>query len=538
MNARKLAVALCLCLLFQNVASAWDFDWVSQFGTTESDIAGGVAADSGGVYVAGSTVGVFPGQSAAGGIDLYLRKYGFNGAVLWTRQFGTPSDDDTLGPSGAVATDATGVYVGGTTDGTLPGQTNAGFGDAFVRKYSPAGDIMWTRQFGTAADDLISGVAVHSSGVYVAGYTSGTFPGAPTGSGTDVFIAKLAPETGNPVWVRQFGVRGSPTDLGGVDVDSTGVYVAGLHSTGDVNVPQAHLRRYDFDGNVIWARQLPNANGYFFALWSVSVHPTGVYITGQVQEGFFGEPARGGNGAAAHIVGLLRKYDVEGNELWTRKIKGKPEGGQGTAFTGGKRVRVSDAGVFVSSNLTGLFAGQFPVGSQSDTNECRTRFGRFYDQLDAYVRMYDFDGNVIWTRQFGSRRFDIALDLAPVGDSVYAIGDTACRIDPSQTLLGVRDAFLTRMTVDPTSLSGQTQLLVGRLETLSDAGTLGPQGFDSLVKYLEEALAALNQGNRPAAKQRLEAFIAEVRKLESSGGLPPSEAAALVAAADAVIAQL
>lgn len=538
MNARKLAVALCLTLLFQSVASAWDFDWVSQFGTTDSDIAGGVAADSSGVYVAGSTVGVFPGQSAAGGIDLYLRKYSFNGSVLWTRQFGTASDDDTVGPSGAVATDATGVYVGGTTDGTLPGQTAAGHGDAFVRKYSPSGDIMWTRQFGTSADDLVSGVAVHSSGVYVAGYTSGTFPGAPGGSGVDVFIAKLAPETGNPVWVRQFGVRGSPTDIGGVDVDSTGVYVAGLHSTGDVNVPQAHLRRYDFDGNVVWARQLPNANGYFFSLWSVSVHPTGVYITGQVQEGFFGDPARGGNGAAAHIVGLLRKYDVEGNELWTRKIKGRPDGGQGTAFTGGKRVRVSDAGVFVSSNLTGSFAGQLPVGSQSDMNECRTRFGRFYDQLDAYVRMYDFDGNVIWTRQFGSRRFDIALDLAPFGDSVYALGDSACRIEPGQTLLGVRDAFLTRVAVDPTSLPGQVQLIVGRLETLSDAGTLRPQEFDSLVKYLEDALAALKQGNNPAAKQQLSAFVAEVETLESGGGLPSPEAASLAAAADALIAQL
>ncbi len=544
MNARKfvkaqrLVVLLLLSLMFQNVVRAQDFEWISQFGTPDSDIAGGVAADTTGVYVAGSTIGVFPGQSAVGGIDVYLRKYTFTGSVLWTRQFGTVSDEDTVGPSGAVAADATGVYVGGTTDGTLPGQTNAGNGDAFVRKYSPSGDLMWTRQFGTTADDLLSGVAVHSSGIYVVGYTNGAFPGAATGNGADVYITKLASDTGNVVWVRQFGVRGSLTDIGGVDVDSTGVYVAGMHATGDVNIPQAHLRRYDFDGNIVWARTIPNHNGFFFALWSVSVHPTGVYITGQVQEGFFGDAVRGGNGAGAHIVGLLRKYDVEGNEIWTRKIKGKSDGGQGTAFTGGKRVRVSDAGVFVSSNLTGLFAGQLPVGSQSDINDCRTRFGRFYDQLDAYVRMYDFDGNVIWTRQFGSRRFDIALDLAPVGNSVYALGDSACRIDPSQTLIGVRDAFLMKVTADPTSLSGKIQLIVGRLETLSDAGTLGPHDFDSIVKYLEDALLALKQGNNPDAKQQLQAFVVEVEKLESQGGLPSSAAASLVTAANAVIAQL
>ena len=526
---------LLLSLTFQNVAKAWDFDWIAQFGTTESDIAGGVAADSTGVYVAGSTIGIFPGQSAVGGIDLYLRKYSFTGSVLWTRQFGTSSDDDTVGPSGAVATDATGVYVGGTTDGTLPGQTAAGNGDAFVRKYSPSGDLMWTRQFGTAAEDVLSGVAVHSSGVYVVGYTNGTFPGAATGNGADVYVTKLAPDTGNIVWVRQFGVRGALLDIAGVDVDTTGVYVAGMHSTGDVNVPQAHLRRYDFDGNVVWARELPNTNGFFFALWSVSVHSTGVYITGQVNEGIFGVPERGGNGSG-NIVGLVRKYDIEGNEKWTRKIKGRAEGGQ--AFTGGKRVRVSDAGVFVSSNLSGLFAGQFPVGSQSDQNDCRTRFGRFYDQLDAYVRMYDFEGNVIWTRQFGSRRFDIALDLAPVGNSVYALGDSACRIDPSQTLIGVRDAYLTKISVDPASRAGKIQLIVGRLETLSDAGTLDSQEFDALVEFLEDALAALNQGNNQIAKQQLTDFVVEVQKLESQGGLPSSDAATLVTMANAVIAQL
>lgn len=535
-NVRKLAVVLFLSLMFQNVAKAWDFDWISQFGTPDSDVAGGAAADSSGVYVAGSTIGVFPGQSAAGGIDVYLRKYSFTGSVLWTRQFGTPSDDDTIGPSGAVGTDNTGVYIGGTTDGSLPGQTTAGRSDAFVRKYSPSGDLMWTRQFGTAEDDIITGIVVHSSGVYIAGETGGTFPGGPGGSGVDIFVAKLAPDTGNTVWVRQYGVRGSFSGLGGIDADSTGVYVAGFHSSGDVNVPGGRLRRYDFNGNVVWERQIANANGYSFVLWSVSVHSSGVYMSGQVQEGFFGVPERGGNGTGANVVGLVRKYDVEGNETWTRKIKGRSSGGQ--AFTGGKRVRVSDAGVFVSSNLSGSFAGQLPVGSQSDLSECRTRFGRFYDQLDAYVRMYDFDGNVIWTRQFGSRLFDIALDLVPVGNSVYALGDTACKIDPSQTLLGVRDTYLTQIAVNPTSLSGKIQLIVGQLETLSDAGSLASQDFDSLVKYLEEALVALNQGNKPVAKQQLAAFVTAVETLANQGGLPSSEAKALVAAANDLIAQL
>ena len=95
-----------------------------------------------------------------------------------------------------------------------------------------------------------------------------------------------------------------------------------------------------------------------------------------------------------------------------------------------------------------------------------------------------------------------------------------------------------KVSADPASMSGKVQLIVGRVETLSDAGSLGSQGFDLLVEELEDSLAALNQGNNTIAKQQLAEFVVEVEKLESQGGLPPADAAALVTMANAVIAQL
>src|SRR5205823_600611 len=62
------------------------------------------------------------------------------GAELWTRQFGTAVNDFP----GGLAADASGVYVAGSTHGTLPGQTSAGDEDAFVRKYDAAGTELWT----------------------------------------------------------------------------------------------------------------------------------------------------------------------------------------------------------------------------------------------------------------------------------------------------------------------------------------------------------------------------------------------------------
>lgn len=109
--------------------------------------------------------------------------------VEWTRQFGTSTSDQ----ANAVAVDASGVYVAGYTRGTLPGQTSAGSWDVFLRKYDAAGREVWTRQFGTSAFDVAFAVAADPSGVYVAGGTDGTFPGQTNAGGADAFLAKLVP---------------------------------------------------------------------------------------------------------------------------------------------------------------------------------------------------------------------------------------------------------------------------------------------------------------------------------------------------------
>ena len=70
----------------------------------------------------------------------------------WTRQFGTKVNDDAY----AVTVDGSGnVYVAGYTSGALEGQTSAGSGDAFVRKYDGGGTELWTRQFGSADNDYV-----------------------------------------------------------------------------------------------------------------------------------------------------------------------------------------------------------------------------------------------------------------------------------------------------------------------------------------------------------------------------------------------
>ena len=136
-------------------------EWVRQFGTTRGDTALAVAKGPSGVYVAGVTSGVFPGETpvVAGDDDqAFLSRYDEQGNVLWSREFGssTPGDDNATG----VTTDQTGVYVVGWVHDALPGQTSLGSTDAFIRKYTADGLLLWTRQFGTDAQDEALGCPV------------------------------------------------------------------------------------------------------------------------------------------------------------------------------------------------------------------------------------------------------------------------------------------------------------------------------------------------------------------------------------------
>ncbi len=158
--------------------------WTRQFGTPDTDSAYHVAVDASRIYVVGYTGGALP-QS----FDAFIRTYDLNGNAGWSHQFGTGRSDVAYG----VAVDATGVYIVGTTMGKLPGQTRAGGVDAFTRKYDlNNGTELWTQQFGTRNDDFAADVAVDSTGIYVVGLTDGALPGQTSAGSFDAFVLKMS----------------------------------------------------------------------------------------------------------------------------------------------------------------------------------------------------------------------------------------------------------------------------------------------------------------------------------------------------------
>ena len=200
--------------------------WTRQFGAENGNGSTSVTVDPrGNVYLAGTALGALPGQTQLGRADAYLRKYDSKGVELWTIQLGSGVGDSALG---AAATRYGCIYVVGSTLGALPDQARlGGFLDAFIMKFDAGGALLWTSQFGTTETDLASGVAADDEGnAYVAGRTEGALgPNRPEG-GFDAFVRKYGPE-GDVLWTRQLGSGQADFALGVALDGDGGVYAAG-----------------------------------------------------------------------------------------------------------------------------------------------------------------------------------------------------------------------------------------------------------------------------------------------------------------------
>ncbi len=382
--------------------------WQEQLGTAGFEEATGIVVDNAGnLYVAGSTDGVTGDgkKDALSNHDVWLVKYDSAGNRQWTRSLGQQANasKNQLGydvSKGGMSIDPNGnIYLTGYTFSNLDG-SNAGSADAFVSKYAPNGDLVWTRQLGTNTWDEASGVVADKDGnVYVTGHTKGQLPSQPQAGNKDVWVAKYD-GNGNQQWVKQFGTETADESLGiAVDEVNNRVYLTG------------------------------KTNG-----WLGETYP-GVYHD-WVGDDHARRKAGGGDrsGLGGTYAGegdaWLAAVDTEGNVQWKRLL--------GTnAADSASSIKVDGIGnIFVSGRSAGK------IGSKqlrsSDTTGTVHLGGE-----DMFVAKYDPAGALLWKQQFGTTADEGANAMALSGSSVYLAGVTTGAFGAASG--GGEDAWIARL---------------------------------------------------------------------------------------------
>jgi len=272
----------------------------------------------GNLVVAGEVCGTLPGQTSVGACDSFIRKYDAGGTVLWTRQFGSTGQDGARG----VSVDSNdNIIVTGFTDTGFGSASAIGGYDGYLAFFDSNGIAVWTRIFGTTSNDESLGVDVGSNGLITAvGYTEGTLPGATSVGGADYMMVQYD-SNGNLVWVKQAGSNsydearsvstGASGNLAilGVTTGSIMAAVGGDTLGGD----DGYLHVLESDGDFLWARQFGSDNGD--SARAVAFDPNGdLYVVGET----YGTFVPGEN--LDEQDGFARKYSSIGAIIWSRQF--------------------------------------------------------------------------------------------------------------------------------------------------------------------------------------------------------------------------
>lgn len=191
--------------------------------------------------------------------------------------------------------------------------------DANVRKYDPAGTLIWSRSYATLSDDYAGEVKVDPAGnVYLAGDTVDSFS-----AGYAWYVAKYGP-AGNLVWSRTYD-GGDRDYLGGIAVDAAGnVYASGARAVWLTEALKWDDRivtvKYDPLGNLLWERISAHSesfdNGHDFASGVALDSDGNVYAGGGTGWWTPQEDPKNPGKYCRSANGVMIKYDPSGNELW------------------------------------------------------------------------------------------------------------------------------------------------------------------------------------------------------------------------------
>jgi hypothetical protein len=168
--------------------SSWVNQFIVQFGSGQDDVGYSIAlSGTDNIYITGSTAGNLPGNTSSGLTDIFLAKFNSSGSTQFFQQLGTTGRDT----GNFVAVDGGGnVYVAGSTEGGLLGNSAFGLSDIFLVKFNSSGVTQFARQLGTPANDIAYGLAIQGTDIYITGSTEGNLDGNTSFGLADIFLAK------------------------------------------------------------------------------------------------------------------------------------------------------------------------------------------------------------------------------------------------------------------------------------------------------------------------------------------------------------
>jgi hypothetical protein len=360
------------------------------------------------------------GNTFLGVEDIFLVKYSSNGVKQWTKQFGTATNDIAKG----IAIDSSNnIYLAGETSGALDSQTNAGGKDIFLVKYNSGGTRQWTKLLGTSSEEVTNGIAIDSSNnIYITGYTEGALDSQTNSGSTDLFLVKYN-SSGTKQWTKLLGTSTHEYAYGIAVDSSNNIYLTGgtygaLDGQTNSGRWDIFLVKFDSSGTKKWTKLLGNSEDQYG--YGVTVDSSNnISVTGNT----LGELDNQTNSGYEDI--FLVKYNSSGTKQWTKLF------GTSSAYEAGFGVTSdSSDNLYVTGRTTGALDGS--------TNS--------YNGYDIFLIKYNSSGTKQWTKQLGAGSSSSETGQGVTVDNlsnIFITGGTGGALDGGE-YSGSTDIFLVK----------------------------------------------------------------------------------------------
>ena len=329
--------------------------WTKLLGSSTHDYAYALTTGlDGSIFVGGNTNGAVDGQTNSGQADAFLSKYNTDGTKAWTKLLGTSRSEVTT----ALTTGLDGsIYVSGFTESALDGQTNSGSNDAFLTKYSADGTKAWTKLLGSTGSDIARALTTGLDGsIYVSGSTNGALDGQTNSGSNDAFLTKYSAD-GTKAWTKLLGTSSPEYATYSLTTGLDGSIFVGGNTYGafdgqtNSGSNDALLTKFSTDGTKVWTRLLGSSDSDYAQALTTGLDGS-IFVSGNTYGALDGQTNSGGTDA------FLTKFSVLPNAIAADaiRINGTDIGAIGTASSAQQRSTQMAAAINAVSTSTGVSA--------------------------------------------------------------------------------------------------------------------------------------------------------------------------------------
>ena len=414
MNKRSQFSRLLLCLLLYSYLSSCDQNENQSMIGLKQDLDMDISSLDLSNSIADATIDSLPDLTVTASLDstventldTEIRVDVWDSASI----FGSPAIDQAL--SLDVLPDHR-VVIAGRTEGQLDAESSndessSRLSDGFVALMSASGDIDWVTQIGSSAVDQFLDVIYHPQGIIIAGgLSTGDLPEQENALFIDGLIVALNTE-GSIIWQTLINIG----TINRLIATEDGFIVVGSHEVENEDYA-AFVAKYDLDGEREWFKSL-NSPSYDSAT-SITLKQNRIFVSGFT---------------SGSIINSIEKEDInmfvaafssKGESLWLKEY-----GGEGDDSP--IRIAHDQESLIIAGYTSGL------LGTQH------------YGDRDVAILKLDFDGELIWQKQFGTQGNEAAYSLSITPENNIFVGG---RIDGAswneQANLG-GDAFVLKLT--------------------------------------------------------------------------------------------